>query len=153
MRSSYSGSVIGPKMSRETLPRMFMPAPWITRTLGIALSVESEWSVFYLTRSDQSGRAPRLGPAGGALGGPDARRASASPGHDVLGARHRDVLAQDRLEDLELLRTESPARRGRRTDRAVVLDEEELSAGLGLHVGHVPFGGPDRREPLEALAQ
>src|SRR5262249_30869097 len=39
MRSSYSGSVIGPKTSTCTLPRMFMPAPWITRTLGIALSV------------------------------------------------------------------------------------------------------------------
>src|ERR1043166_800744 len=39
MRSSYSGSVIGPKMSTCTLPRMFMPAPWITRTLGIARSV------------------------------------------------------------------------------------------------------------------
>src|SRR3989454_9280160 len=41
MRSSYSGSVIGPKMSTCTLPRMFMPAPWITRTLGIALSVRT----------------------------------------------------------------------------------------------------------------
>src|SRR5262250_969794 len=41
MRSSYSGSVIGPKMSTCTLPRMFMPAPWITRTLGIALSVST----------------------------------------------------------------------------------------------------------------
>src|SRR5215813_1347487 len=47
MRSSYSGSVIGPKMSTCTLPRMFMPAPWITRTLGIALSVRIEWWVFY----------------------------------------------------------------------------------------------------------
>src|SRR5262245_35711595 len=35
MRSSYSGSVMGPKMSSWTLPRMFMPAPWITRILGI----------------------------------------------------------------------------------------------------------------------
>src|SRR5437867_11190065 len=41
MRSSYSGSVIGPKMSTCTLPRMFMPAPWITRTLGIVLSVRT----------------------------------------------------------------------------------------------------------------
>src|ERR1051325_8851446 len=39
MRSSYSGSVIGPKTSTWTLPRMFMPAPWITRTLGIVPSV------------------------------------------------------------------------------------------------------------------
>src|SRR5438034_4466144 len=39
MRSSYSGSVIGPKTSTCTLPRIFMPAPWITRTRGIALSV------------------------------------------------------------------------------------------------------------------
>src|ERR1043166_221018 len=38
MRSSYSGSVIGPKMSTCTFPRMFMPAPRITRTLGIARS-------------------------------------------------------------------------------------------------------------------
>src|SRR5438034_5971492 len=36
MRSSYSGSAIGPKTSTCTLPRMFMPAPWITRTLGIS---------------------------------------------------------------------------------------------------------------------
>src|SRR5262249_3202465 len=36
-----------PKMSTDTLPRMFMPAPWITRTLGIALSVRTEWWVFY----------------------------------------------------------------------------------------------------------
>src|SRR5437870_13590208 len=28
-------------MSTCTLPRMFMPAPWITRTLGIALSVRT----------------------------------------------------------------------------------------------------------------
>src|SRR6266853_6440428 len=42
MRSSYSGSVIGPKMSSCTLPRMFMPAPWITRTLVIVLSVRTE---------------------------------------------------------------------------------------------------------------
>src|SRR5215831_3018217 len=41
MRSSYSGSVIGPKMSSCTLPRMFMPAPWITRTLGIVPSVRT----------------------------------------------------------------------------------------------------------------
>src|SRR5438477_10391107 len=41
MRSSYSGSVIGPKTSTCTLPRMFMPAPWITRTRGIALSVRT----------------------------------------------------------------------------------------------------------------
>src|SRR4029453_18444784 len=41
MRSSYSGRVIGPKMSTCTLPRMFMPAPWITRTLGITLSVRT----------------------------------------------------------------------------------------------------------------
>src|SRR6185436_2279274 len=41
IRSSYSGSVIGPKMSTCTLPRMFMPAPWITRTLGIALSLRT----------------------------------------------------------------------------------------------------------------
>src|SRR5262244_2900610 len=41
MRSSYSGSVIGPKMSTCTLPRMFMPAPWITSTLGIGLSVRT----------------------------------------------------------------------------------------------------------------
>src|SRR5215831_7691614 len=40
MHSSYSGSVIGPKMSTCTLPRMFMPAPWTTRTLGIALSLQ-----------------------------------------------------------------------------------------------------------------
>src|SRR6266850_8076566 len=39
MRSSYSGIVIGPKMSTCTLPRIFMPAPWITRTLVIVLSV------------------------------------------------------------------------------------------------------------------
>src|SRR5580765_8678060 len=43
MRSSYSGSVIGPKMSTCTLPRMFMPAPWTTRTLGIVSSVRPEW--------------------------------------------------------------------------------------------------------------
>src|SRR4030095_10793652 len=41
MRSSYSGSVIGPKMSTCTLPRIFMPAPWITRTLVIVLSVRT----------------------------------------------------------------------------------------------------------------
>src|SRR5215831_4467748 len=35
MRSSYSGSVIGPKTSTCTFPRMFMPAPWITSTLVI----------------------------------------------------------------------------------------------------------------------
>src|SRR5580700_4708224 len=38
MRSSYCGSVIGPKMSVCTLPRMFMPAPWIIRTFGIDVS-------------------------------------------------------------------------------------------------------------------
>src|SRR5438093_10331911 len=41
MRSSYSGSVIGPKMSTCTLPRIFMPAPWITRTLVIIVSVRT----------------------------------------------------------------------------------------------------------------
>src|SRR4029450_3194944 len=41
MRSSYSGSVIGPKMSTCTLPRIFMLAPWITRTLVIVLSVRT----------------------------------------------------------------------------------------------------------------
>src|SRR5262245_11231123 len=35
MRSSYSGSVMGPNTSSWTLPRMFMPAPWITRILGM----------------------------------------------------------------------------------------------------------------------
>src|SRR6266850_7852728 len=39
MRSSYSGSVIGPKTSTCTLPRMFMPAPWITRILVIVLAL------------------------------------------------------------------------------------------------------------------
>src|SRR6476660_3792166 len=37
MRSSYSGSVIGPKISVCTLPRMFMPAPWMTRIRGIGV--------------------------------------------------------------------------------------------------------------------
>src|SRR4051812_31347498 len=32
MRSSYCGRVIGPKTSVCTLPRMFMPQPWITST-------------------------------------------------------------------------------------------------------------------------
>src|SRR5713101_9863856 len=41
MRSSYSGRVIGAKMSTCTWPRIFMPAPWITRTLGIVLSVRT----------------------------------------------------------------------------------------------------------------
>src|SRR5258707_15774462 len=35
MRSSYSGKVMGPKISSWILPRMFMPAPWITRILGM----------------------------------------------------------------------------------------------------------------------
>src|SRR5262245_42272188 len=39
MRSSYSGSVMGPKMSSWTLPRMFIPAPWTTRILGMCSSV------------------------------------------------------------------------------------------------------------------
>src|SRR5258706_7681663 len=67
MRSSYSGSVIGPKMSTCTLPRMFMPAPWITRTLGIALSVGPEWWLFYLT--DSAADADDLLPVGGVLVG------------------------------------------------------------------------------------
>src|SRR5262245_17453402 len=53
MRSSYSGSVIGPKMSTCTLPRMFMPAPWTTRTLGIVPSVGAEWP-----DSTRRGRSP-----------------------------------------------------------------------------------------------
>src|SRR5262249_17811517 len=39
MRSSYSGKVMGPKISSWTLPRIFMPAPWITRILAICSSV------------------------------------------------------------------------------------------------------------------
>src|SRR5215467_12744098 len=65
MRSSYSGSVIGPKMSTCTLPRMFMPAPWITRTLGIALSLQKRLQ-------DRRGRAGhpahRYGDCGSAVG-------------------------------------------------------------------------------------
>src|SRR5689334_9232764 len=38
MRSSYSGKVIGPKTSTWTLPRMFIPAPWITSTFVIVLA-------------------------------------------------------------------------------------------------------------------
>src|SRR5215467_1234676 len=44
MRSSYSGKVMGPKISSWTLPRMFMPAPWITRILSIDSSVVSSLS-------------------------------------------------------------------------------------------------------------
>jgi hypothetical protein len=43
-RSSCSGSVIGPKMSSCILPRIFMPAPWITRILGI-LVLRSRWEM------------------------------------------------------------------------------------------------------------
>src|ERR1043165_3849374 len=46
MRSSYSGSVIGPKMSTWTLPRMFIPAPWITRILGMCSSVVGDRDLF-----------------------------------------------------------------------------------------------------------
>src|SRR5882672_3618259 len=58
MRSSYSGSVIGPKMSTCTLPRMFMPAPWITRTLGIVLSVRTGMVRILPDESNRSGRTP-----------------------------------------------------------------------------------------------
>src|SRR5205085_5587049 len=37
IRSSYCGRVIGPKISVCTLPRMFMPAPWMTRIRGIGV--------------------------------------------------------------------------------------------------------------------
>src|SRR5512139_278396 len=37
--SSYCGSFIGPKTSSCALPRMFMPAPWITSIALIALSL------------------------------------------------------------------------------------------------------------------
>src|SRR5437879_3407991 len=66
MRSSYSGSVIGPKMSTCTLPRIFMPAPWITRTLIIVLSVRPLWPRHGAgdrrsrPRSGHAGRARRL---------------------------------------------------------------------------------------------
>src|SRR5262245_61870911 len=46
MRSSYSGSVMGPKRSTWTLPRMFMPAPWITRILGMCSSVLGDRDLF-----------------------------------------------------------------------------------------------------------
>src|ERR1044071_1290239 len=38
MWSSYCASVSGPKSSTCALPRMFMPAPWITRIFGIQSS-------------------------------------------------------------------------------------------------------------------
>src|ERR1700722_19419879 len=38
MRSSYSVRVILPKISVWTLPRMFMPAPWMIRTFGMLVS-------------------------------------------------------------------------------------------------------------------
>src|SRR6185503_10816637 len=54
MRSSYSGSVMGPNTSSWTLPRMFMPAPWMTRTLGIfTLPGGVEWRPFYSGRTDR----------------------------------------------------------------------------------------------------
>src|SRR5205823_14263387 len=37
IRSSYCGRVIGPKISVCTLPRMFMPAPWMMRIRGIGV--------------------------------------------------------------------------------------------------------------------
>src|SRR5713101_3074060 len=71
MRSSYSGRVIGPKMSTCTLPRMFMPAPWITRTLGIVLSVRTG-----MVRILAPG--PERGGGGDSRGGPEL--ASGEPG-------------------------------------------------------------------------
>src|SRR3982074_218322 len=75
MRSSYSGSVIGPKMSTCTLPRMFMPAPWITRTLGIVLSVTTG-----MVRILPADRTPWAGTRGGgdSRGAPEL--ASGEPG-------------------------------------------------------------------------
>ncbi|MNC91438.1 hypothetical protein D3C83_77040 [compost metagenome] len=32
---SYSGSFMGPKTSICAFPRMFIPAPWMTRTFGM----------------------------------------------------------------------------------------------------------------------
>src|SRR6185437_11413166 len=37
MRASYSGRVIVPKISVWTLPRMVMPAPWMTRIFGMTV--------------------------------------------------------------------------------------------------------------------
>ena len=37
MRASYSGSVMVPKISVCTLPRMFMPAPWMTKIFGMTV--------------------------------------------------------------------------------------------------------------------
>src|SRR5712692_5837025 len=61
MRSSYSGSVIGPKMSTCALPRIFMPAPWITRTLGIVLSVRTGMVRILRGAGGDSRGGPKLG--------------------------------------------------------------------------------------------
>src|SRR3954468_14103556 len=64
MRSSYSGNVMGPKISVCTFPRIFIPAPWITRTRAITLSfslverarMEVTGAVGRVTRREQPAR-------------------------------------------------------------------------------------------------
>src|SRR5215470_14180189 len=104
MRSSYSGRVIEPKISTCTLPRMFMPAPWITRTLGITLSFGSGYCCMFIgaqatqvtqrpRRQNRRGRARhpahRYGDCGSAVGAASRARARADGDRGALRSRHR----------------------------------------------------------------
>src|SRR5262245_51649295 len=69
----------------------------------------------------------------------------------MLGPRDGNALAEHRLKYLALPSTEPRARHGRGANGAVVLDEEELTAGLLPDVGHVALLGPDRRQRPQPL--
>src|SRR5205807_8855267 len=73
----------------------------------------------------------------------DAIRTAAAPGNDMFRALDHDVRPKHRPEKLEFGSAESLASARRRTDRTVVLDQQEGPFPGRLELGHIPFRRSD----------
>ena len=71
----------------------------------------------------------------------------------MLGAFDDDVVAERGAEQVELRPAEVLARRRRGADRAVVLDEHEVTVVVVDDLGEVALVGADARQRFDARAQ
>ena len=107
--------------------------------------VDQQWT----ERSNGKGALPlRL-----ALTAPYLINAAAFAGHNVFQALYTNFVAQDRLEEDELVLAEPFATGRRGANRAVVLDEQETVVVARANLSHVSLLGADSGQLLKLLVQ